>query len=33
MIKGESTELEGNVAKDYDPVPDKEACTVMRKPP
>jgi hypothetical protein len=33
MTKGVTAEPEGNDAKDYDPVLDREACTVRRKPP
>jgi hypothetical protein len=33
MIPGETTEPEANVAKDYGPVLDREACTLRRKPP
>jgi hypothetical protein len=33
MTKGETTEPEGDVAKDYDPAVDREASAIRRKPP
>jgi hypothetical protein len=33
MTPGETTEAQGNIAKDHDPVLDREASTVRRTPP